>query len=107
VEARRLGGRNPFPREIIPGALSSGFASDTDALPIRARARVLGAGLTAGQSIEHAFGERRRAYLVPLSGIVDVNGVRIHARDGAAIKDADVVRIKAIEDAEIVMADAS
>ena len=88
-------------------AFASGFASDTDALPIRARARVLGAGLTAGQSIEHAFGERRRAYLVPSLGIVDVNGVRIHARDGAAIKDADVVRIKAIEDAEIVMADVS
>jgi len=103
-------GSQSFPKEDHSRrfvAFASGFASDTDALPIRARAGVLGARLTAGQSIEHAFGERRRAYLVPSSGIVDVNGVRIHARDGAAIKDADVVRIKAIEDAEIVMADVS
>jgi hypothetical protein len=36
---------------------------------------------------------------------VDVNDVRIHARDGAAIKDVDIVTIMAIEDAEIVMVD--
>jgi redox-sensitive bicupin YhaK (pirin superfamily) len=58
-----------------------------------------------GQSIEYALGERRRAYLVPSSGTVDVNGVRIHARDGVAIKDVAVVRIAAIEDADVVMVD--
>src|SRR6267154_2354277 len=31
----------------------------------------------------------RLAYLVPSSGAVDVNHVRIHARDGAVIKDVD------------------
>jgi redox-sensitive bicupin YhaK (pirin superfamily) len=100
----------PFPKGDRSGrfvAFASGFESDADALPIRARGRVLGAGLMAGQSIEYAFGERRRAYLVPSSGTVDVNGVRIRARDGAAIKDASVVRIKAVEDAEIVMVDVS
>jgi quercetin 2,3-dioxygenase len=101
-------GSQPFPKGDRSGrfvAFASGFESDTDALRIRSRARVLGAGLTAGQSIEYAFGERRRAYLVPSSGTVDVNGVRIHARDGAAIKDIGIVRIKAIVDAEIVMVD--
>jgi redox-sensitive bicupin YhaK (pirin superfamily) len=88
-------------------AFASGFESDVDALPIRARARVLGATLTAGQAVEYAFGERRHAYLVPASGTVDVNGVRIHARDGAAIKDVATVRIAAIEDADIVMVDVS
>jgi redox-sensitive bicupin YhaK (pirin superfamily) len=101
-------GSQPFPRADRSGrfvAFASGFESDTDALPIRARARVLGARLTDGQSIEYAFGERRRAYLVPSSGTVDVNGVRIHARDGVAIKDVAVVRIAAIEDADVVMVD--
>jgi len=101
-------GSQPFPRADRSGrfvAFASGFESDTDALPIRARARVLGARLMVGQSIEYALGERRRAYLVPSSGTVDVNGVRIHARDGVAIKDVAVVRIAAIEDADVVMVD--
>jgi len=32
-------------------------------------------------------------------------GERIRARDGAAIKDVDVVSIKAIEDADVIMVD--
>jgi redox-sensitive bicupin YhaK (pirin superfamily) len=101
-------GSQPFPKADRSGrfvALASGFESDIDALPIRARARVLGAKLKVGQSVEYAFGERRHAYLVPSSGTVDVNGVRIHARDGAAITDVAIVRIAAIEDADVVMVD--
>ena len=44
-------------------------------------------------------------WLVPASGAVEVNGVRIDARDGAAIKDAAVVKITAIEDSELVLVD--
>jgi quercetin 2,3-dioxygenase len=101
-------GSQPFPEADRSGrfvTFASGFESDIDALPIRARARVLGAKLKVGQSVEYAFGERRHAYLVPSSGTVDVNGVRIHARDGAAITDVAIVRIAAIEDAEVVMVD--
>jgi len=43
---------------------------------------------------------------VPASGAVEVNGVRIDARDGAAIKDVAVVKITAIQDSELVLADA-
>jgi quercetin 2,3-dioxygenase len=86
-------------------ALASGFDSDHDALPIRACVRVLIAKLKIGESIEHMLREARLAYLVPSSGIVDVNDVRIYARDGAAIKDVDIVTIRAIEDAEILMVD--
>jgi redox-sensitive bicupin YhaK (pirin superfamily) len=101
-------GSQPFPKAGRSGrfvAFASGFESDTYALPIRARARVLGAKLKVGQSAEYAFGERRNAYLVPSSGTVDVNGVRIHARDGAAIADVAIIRIAAIEDADVVMVD--
>ena len=102
-------GSQPFPKADRSGrlvTLASGFEDDNDALPIRARARVLGATLKVGETVEYALGERRHGYLVPASGAVEVNGVRIDARDGAAIKDVAVVRIMAIEDSEVVMVDA-
>ena len=85
--------------------LARGFDDDHDALPIRARARVLGATLKVGQSVEYGLGKRRHGDLVPASGAFEVNGVRVDARDGAAIKDVAVVRIVAIEDSELVMVD--
>jgi hypothetical protein len=101
-------GSQPFPKAGRSGrlvTLASGFDNDNGALPIRADARVLGATLKAGDAVEYALGEGRRGYLVPAAGAVEVNGVRIDARDGAAIKDAAVVRIAAIKDSEIVMVD--
>jgi redox-sensitive bicupin YhaK (pirin superfamily) len=86
-------------------AIASGLDSDSDALPIRASARVLNAKLTVGESIAHVLRAPRLAYLVPSTGTVDVNGVRIHARDGAAIKDVDIVTVTATEDANVVMVD--
>lgn len=86
-------------------AIASGLDCDRDAMPIRASARVLNAKLEAGETIEYVLREARLAYLVPSTGAVDVNGVRIHARDGAAIKDVDVVTVTAIADADVVMVD--
>jgi redox-sensitive bicupin YhaK (pirin superfamily) len=102
-------GSQPFPKADRSGrfvTLASGLGDDTDALPIRAHARVLGATLKAGETVEYALAEGRHAYLVPASGAVEINGVRIGARDGAAIKDAALVSITALEDSEIVMVDA-
>ncbi len=87
--------------------LASGFEDDTDALPIRADARVLGATLKAGESTEYAIGEQRHGYLVAASGAVEVNGVRIDARDGAAIEKIPVLKIKALEDSKLVLVDAA
>jgi len=86
-------------------AIASGMDSDCDALPIRAAARLLKARMKVGESIDYVLREPQCAYLVPSSGTVEVNGVRIHARDGAAIKDVDVVTVTAIEDADVVMVD--
>jgi hypothetical protein len=85
--------------------LASGFDDDHDALPIRARARVFGATLKVGQSVENGLGKRRHGDPVPASGAVEVNGVRVDARDGAAIRDVAVVWMVAIEDSELVMVD--
>jgi redox-sensitive bicupin YhaK (pirin superfamily) len=101
-------GAKPFPKGDRSGRfvpLASGFAGDTDALPIRAEARVLGATLKAGDTAEYELGERRHGYLVPAVGSVELNGVHLDTRDGAAISREDIVKIKALEDSEIVLVD--
>lgn len=101
-------GSKPFPKGDRSGrfsVLASGLDGDDDALPIRAAARVLGLTLAAGESAEYDFGADRYGYLVPAKGAVEVNGVRIDARDGAAIRDERAIRVTALEDAELVLVD--
>lgn len=101
-------GSQPFPKSERSGrfvALASGYDSDDEALPIRVDARVLGATLKLGETVEYALGRQRRGYLVPASGTVDVNGLTVEARDGAAIEEVRLVKIRAIQDAEFVLVD--
>jgi redox-sensitive bicupin YhaK (pirin superfamily) len=42
---------------------------------------------------------------VPAKGSVEVDGVRIDARDGAAIRDVATITVKALSDAEVVLVD--
>lgn len=101
-------GAKPFPKGERHGrfaVLASGIPGDEDALPINAAARVLGATLKAGESLSYELGAGRHGYLVPAVGSVEINGVRIDARDGAAIKDEPSLTITALEDAELVMVD--
>ena len=103
-------GAKPFPRGERSGkfvALASGSPEDTGALPIRTDARVLGATLAAGETTEYGLGGTRVGYLVPARGTIEVNGVRLRARDGAAIAHEDVLHVTAIDDAEIVLVDAA
>ena len=100
-------GAKAFPKADRTGrfsVLASGDASD-DALTINADARVLGATLNAGESLTYSLAEGRHAYLVPAVGEVEVNGVTLNARDGAAIKDEAGITITAKTDAELVMVD--
>jgi quercetin 2,3-dioxygenase len=103
-------GAKPFPKADRSGklvTLASGFAADTEALPIRADARVLGTTLKAGERAEYSADKRRNLYLVPAAGVVEVNGVRVNARDGAAIRDEAQLTITALEDSELVLVDAA
>jgi redox-sensitive bicupin YhaK (pirin superfamily) len=103
-------GAKPFPKDDRSGrfvTLASGIEGDSDALPIRTDARVLGANLKAGETAEYALGGTRHAYLVPAKGKVEVNGVALGARDGAAIAEVETIRVTALEDAEVVMVDAA
>ncbi len=103
-------GAKPFPKDDRAGqfvTLASGFSEDADALPIRADARVVGATLKAGQTADYPLGETRHGYLVPAKGQVEVNAVKLNARDGAAVFGEKVLRIKALEDAEVILVDAA
>ena len=114
IEPRESGGTpswgaKPFPRGNRSGrlvTLASGFAEDADALPIRADARVMGATLKAGESVEHSVGAGRHAYLVPAVGRIQIDGESFAARDGAALEGGRTYTITAVDDAEIVLVDA-
>jgi redox-sensitive bicupin YhaK (pirin superfamily) len=102
-------GTKPFPKEGRSGrfvTLASGLG-DEDALPIRANARVMGATIKAGEKITLTLDPSRHAYLVPAKGTVQAGGVRIEARDGAAITGETAVEIVGVEDAEVVLVDAA
>ena len=103
-------GAKPFPKSDRSGKLAtiaSGIEGDKDALPIRADARVLATTLKAGESAEYAPGKARHLYLVPAAGAIEVNGVRVNARDGAAISNESQLKITALEDSELVLVDAA
>jgi redox-sensitive bicupin YhaK (pirin superfamily) len=108
-------GARPFPKGDRAGqfvVLASGFEGDiredgTGALPIRTDARIVGATLKAGESATYPLGIARRGYLVPAKGKVEVNGVLLEVRDGAAIIGEDLLTVTAVNDAEIVLVDAA
>ena len=101
-------GAKPFPKSDRSGKFVTlaGRAGDEGALPIRADARVLGATLKAGESLTYETTPERHTYLVASAGVVEVNGLRLSPRDGAAATDIETLTVTAIEDAEVVMVDA-
>ncbi|MBY0306710.1 MAG: pirin family protein [Sphingomonas sp.] len=113
IEPKRLGGSpswgaKPFPKDDRSGkfvTLASGFAEDEGALPIRADARLLAATVKAGETTSYELGGGRHGYLVPATGVIEIDGARINARDGVALLGGQTITITAIDDAEIVLVD--
>ncbi len=98
-----------FPKDNRSGAfnvLASGYGED-GALVINADARVLGATVAAGATAHYELTEGHYAYLVPATGRVRIDGTEYDARDGIAISGSGVLRIEAIEDAELVRVDSA
>ena len=86
-------------------ALASGRDGDEGALTIHQDAGVFGATLAAGQSVSHALGPGRKAYLVAARGRIEVNGTPANARDGVVASDVDELTITAVAESEILLAD--
>jgi redox-sensitive bicupin YhaK (pirin superfamily) len=102
-------GAKKFPKTDRAGGfvtLASGIDGDSEALPINAAARVLGATLKSGETAELELDPNRHVYLVALGGAVEVNGKRAEPRDGIAVTGEDSLAIKAVGEAEIVLVDA-
>jgi redox-sensitive bicupin YhaK (pirin superfamily) len=103
-------GAKPFPKSDRSGnfvTIASGFDGDEDALPIRADARVLATTLKAGERAEYEPERARNLYLVPAAGAIDINGVRVNARDGLAIRGEAKLKMTALEDSELILVDAA
>lgn len=101
-------GTRPFPAGERAGhfiTLASGMAEDGDALPIRADARLVAATLSAGQVAEYEIAPDRKVYLVAASGRIEIDGQSANAGDGVAVRDEARLRIKALEDSEVVLMD--
>ena len=98
-------GNKPFPKADRAGAfivLASGRNAD-GALPIHSDAEVCGALLLAGTEAEYSFQQGDAGYLVPASGQVEVNGVRVQAREGLVIQDEKEISVRALVDSELVL----
>jgi len=101
-------GTRPFPRGERAGAfvtLASGIEGDTDALPIRANARLVAATLSAGQVAQYPIAAGRKVYLVPATGRIEIGDVIASQGDGVAIRDETQLSVKALEDSEVVLVD--
>ncbi|MEK7342555.1 MAG: pirin family protein [Pseudomonadota bacterium] len=101
-------GTKPFPKDDRAGrlaVLASGYEEDTEALRIRADARLLGGTIKAGQSVTYDGAAGRHIYMVPATGRIAIDGQIFEARDGAAILGGSPITITGIEDAEIVLVD--
>jgi hypothetical protein len=94
-----------FPREGGLAVLASGRAQDADsgALPLNADAALLAGTLGAGETARVALAPGRGIYLVPATGSVEVNGVAVGPRDGAAISGETELTITAKEPSELVL----
>jgi len=86
-------------------ALASGQRGQEDALRINQDATLFAATIAAGGSAPHYLDAGRRAYLVPATGRISINGIEAHARDGVAIDGETELTIDALEDSEIVLVD--
>lgn len=116
IEPRAAGGAPRWDAKAFPKGdrsdqleiLASGFDEDIEsgALMIRADARLYGASLNAGTTIEHQIADGTHVYLVGSAGRIRVNGEIVGARDSLAIRDVASLQIEAVENAEFVFVEA-
>ena len=113
ISPNRLGAPPSYATSRFPGrersnrlnVLASGLpeGASTEALPLRANARLLAGRLEAGGSMRYDVPDSRDLYLVPAVGAALVNGVRVEEGDGVAITREPVLEFKALADTELVV----
>ena len=109
VLPRATGGEPHWGMQLFPkeerasgfAVLASGYG-DAGALHINADARVYGATLAAGGTLDHNVPLENNAYLVVSEGTIEINGFCAGPRDGVAIGQGDY-SIASADGAQIVM----
>jgi redox-sensitive bicupin YhaK (pirin superfamily) len=72
---------------------------------IRQDATIAASLLSPGQHVEHALDENRYAWVQVARGTIELDGTRLAAGDGAAIRGPGTLPIRAIDDAELLLFD--
>ena len=112
IQPDRLNAAPDYAQQVFPAAERSGrlqlLASPDGAegsLSLRQDARVHGALLAPGESVEHVLAPGRRAWLQVVKGGVSLNGQALAAGDGAGAIDEPALRIEATVDSELLLFD--
>ena len=79
--------------------------SEQGAVTINQDARLYAALLAAGEAVNHQLKADRNAWLQLARGSVEVNGEKLRAGDGAAIRQESRIEISAAEDSEFLLFD--
>jgi quercetin 2,3-dioxygenase len=85
--------------------MASGRKGHEHALPIHQDAAIYAGMVLAGNKVSHELEGGRRAYIVPASGEIEINGISIPTRAGVAINEEIQITMLAKTDAKIVMVD--
>ncbi len=91
-------------RRNVLRAIASGDPS-REALPIHQDAHVFASLLEAGHRVEHRLEAGRGAWIQVARGVVEVDGTRLEAGDGASVDDVEALAITAVQDAEFLLFD--
>lgn len=86
--------------------LASGRSTNGEAMRIHQDAAVLGARLAQGETVTYDFDRKRRVYVVSTDAAVEINGVTVPARAGAAIADEERIAITPQGTTDVVLVDA-
>ena len=66
---------------------------------------MLAATLQTGETAEYRITSGRKVFLVPASGRIRVNDIETITGDGMAIRDEELLQVKALEESKIVLVD--
>ena len=96
-----------FPAEEKRGKLRliAAPGGEDGAVTIHQDAKLYVSLLEPGQEVSHQLGKGRHAWLQVAKGAVDLNGNSLTQGDGAAISNEQKLRVKGLENAEILLFD--
>lgn len=96
-----------FPAEERRGKLRLVAAPDgaEGAVTLYQNVTLYNALLGAGDEVTHELAHGRHAWLQVVKGAVTLNGIQLKAGDGAAVSEEESVRIKGVEESEVLLFD--